>query len=50
MEILYLDLYLSTFNPLILSCAVLALYVEEQQKFNKMSSQSDDKQNFFSKY
>jgi hypothetical protein len=50
MEILCLDLYLSTFNPLILSCAVLSLYVEEQQKFYKKSSETDDKQNFFSKY
>jgi hypothetical protein len=32
MEILCLDLYLSTFNPLILSCAVLSLYVEKQQE------------------
>jgi len=32
MEILCLDLYLSIFNPLILSCAVLSLYVEKQQE------------------
>ena len=32
MEILSLDLYLSTFNPFILSCAVFSLYIEETRE------------------
>lgn len=31
-EILSLDLYLSTFNPLILSCAILSLYIREDDQ------------------
>lgn len=34
MEILSLDLYLSTFNPVILSCAVFSIYVDIHQQLN----------------
>jgi hypothetical protein len=50
MEILCLDLYLSTFNPLILSCAVLSLYIEEQPDIQQKSTSAEDNQKFFSKY
>ena len=50
MEILCLDLYLSTFNPLILSCAVFSLYIEEQPEIQQTPSGAEDNQKFFSKY
>lgn len=51
MEILSLDLYLSTFNPLVLSCAVFSLYIEEQQQAFHQNPYADDSgQHFFSKY